>query len=75
MAAVLKTGSGCCGGSNPSKREVIPATMPLFVRLSAVDYSNSIDAWTMEESVRPSENLKELGVDFANEPGGVFVQG
>lgn len=42
-------------------RKVIPESMPLFIRLSAVDYSNSADAWTLEESIRLSEILKELG--------------
>lgn len=55
-------------------RAVIPDTMPLFVRLSAVDYSNSVDAWTIEESIRLSEILKELGVDFITASGGGFVQ-
>lgn len=57
-----------------SIRKVIPETMPLFVRLSTVDYSDSDDAWTLEESLKLSEILKQLGVDFITASGGGFVQ-
>ncbi len=51
-------------------RKVIPAEMPLFVRISAVDYIESEEAWTLEDSIRLSEILKENGVDFITASGG-----
>lgn len=55
-------------------RNVIPEEMPLFLRLSAVDYSNLPDAWTLEESLELSKIIKDLGVDFITASGGGFVQ-
>jgi 2,4-dienoyl-CoA reductase-like NADH-dependent reductase (Old Yellow Enzyme family) len=55
-------------------RNVIPEAMPVLVRLSVVDYSDSKDAWTLEESLQLSEILKKLGVDFITASGGGFVQ-
>ena len=55
-------------------RKVAPETMPVFVRLSAVDYSTSKNAWTLEESLELSQILKQLGVDFITASGGGFVQ-
>lgn len=57
-----------------SIRKVVPESIPVFVRLSAVDYSDSEDAWTLEESLKLSEILKGLGVDFITASGGGFVQ-
>lgn len=54
-------------------RNVIPTEMPLLVRLSAVDYSESSDAWTLEESLQLATLLKERGVDFITASGGGFV--
>lgn len=55
-------------------RKVIPETMPLLVRLSAVDYSEDPGAWTLEESIKLCDILKKLGVDFITASGGGFVQ-
>lgn len=57
-----------------SVRKVIPENVPILVRLSAVDYSDSKDAWILEDSIQLSEVLKELGVDFITASGGGFVQ-
>lgn len=54
-------------------RKVISETMPLLVRISAVDYSELKEAWTIEESVKLSEILKNIGVDFITASGGGFV--
>ena len=43
-------------------RATIPAGMPLFVRLSCVDWVDG--GWTLEDSVRLSIQLKDLGVDL-----------
>ena len=43
-------------------RATIPAGMPLFVRLSCVDWVDG--GWTLEDSIRLSIQLKELGVDL-----------
>ncbi|KAL9643269.1 hypothetical protein ABK040_014725 [Willaertia magna] len=43
-------------------RSVIPEEMPLFTRLSAVDYVE--DGWKIEDTVKLSKALKEVGVDL-----------
>lgn len=43
-------------------RATIPAGMPLFVRLSCVDWVEG--GWTIDDSVRLSMQLKELDVDL-----------
>jgi 2,4-dienoyl-CoA reductase-like NADH-dependent reductase (Old Yellow Enzyme family) len=55
-------------------RKVIPAGMPLMVRLSAVDYSNDADAWTMDDSLKLSAILKDNGIDLITASGGGLVQ-
>ncbi len=42
-------------------RKVIPESMPLWVRLSCVDWEP--DGWNIEDSVRLAARLKPLGVD------------
>lgn len=54
-------------------REVIPETMPLLVRISAVDYLDTQEAWTLEDSVKLSRILVENGVDFITASGGGFA--
>ncbi|MFT3919258.1 NADH:flavin oxidoreductase/NADH oxidase [Cloacibacterium sp.] len=54
-------------------RTVIPSEMPLLLRLSAIDYSNSPDAWLLEDSIRLAPILKAHGVDFVTASGGGFV--
>jgi len=43
-------------------REAIPQEMPLFVRLSAVEYVD--DGWQLEDTVKLAPILKDLGVDL-----------
>ena len=52
-------------------KEVIPAEMPLFVRISATDWR--ADGWKIEDSVRLSTILKEKGVDLIDCSTGGFV--
>ncbi|SFS44700.1 NADH:flavin oxidoreductase/NADH oxidase [Sphingobacterium wenxiniae] len=55
-------------------RNTIPDEMPLLVRLSAVDYSNEPEAWTLADSLKLTEILKDSGVDLITASGGGFVQ-
>ena len=54
-------------------RDVIPEGMPLLVRLSAVDYLESEEAWTIEDSVKLAAILKANGVDMITASAGGFV--
>lgn len=54
-------------------RKVIPETMPLLARISAVDYLEIPEAWTLEDSVKLSKILIENGVDFITASGGGFA--
>jgi 2,4-dienoyl-CoA reductase-like NADH-dependent reductase (Old Yellow Enzyme family) len=55
-------------------RQIIPADMPLFVRISAVDYvDNDPNAWGIPDSIRLVNQLKLLGVDLVTASGGGFV--
>jgi 2,4-dienoyl-CoA reductase-like NADH-dependent reductase (Old Yellow Enzyme family) len=53
-------------------REVIPTAMPLFVRISAVDYVESENAWTIDDSIQFAKILKEKGVDLITASAGGF---
>jgi 2,4-dienoyl-CoA reductase-like NADH-dependent reductase (Old Yellow Enzyme family) len=52
-------------------REVWPARLPLFVRISATDWKEG--GWDLEQSIEVSRRLKSLGVDLidASSGGGV----
>lgn len=54
-------------------RKVIPESMPLLVRLSAVDYLKDDSAWQIEDSVKLSAILKDNGVDMVTASAGGFV--
>ena len=54
-------------------RSVIPEGMPLLVRISAVDYIDTTEGWTLEDSITLSRTLKENGVDFITASGGGFT--
>lgn len=54
-------------------REAIPETMPLLVRISAVDYLETPEAWTLNDSIKLSEILKSKGVDLITASAGGFV--
>jgi 2,4-dienoyl-CoA reductase-like NADH-dependent reductase (Old Yellow Enzyme family) len=49
-------------------RNAIPEVMPLFVRISASDWTEG--GWTIEESVKLSQELKALGVDLIDASSG-----
>ncbi|KAJ3201401.1 hypothetical protein HDU67_001365 [Dinochytrium kinnereticum] len=49
-------------------RAVWPASKPIFVRISAVDYAEG--GWTIDDSVKLSNVLKELGVDAIDASSG-----
>ncbi len=53
-------------------RTVIPADMPLFVRISAVDYVENELAWTLPDSILFSSLLKDNGVDLITASAGGF---
>lgn len=54
-------------------REVWPKEKPLFVRLSAVDYSDDEKAWSIDDSVMLTIKLKAVGVDVVDVSAGGFV--
>lgn len=54
-------------------RKGIPEGMPLMVRISAVDYIETPDGWTLEDSIVLSKILKDNGVDFITASGGGFT--
>ncbi|WP_457600907.1 NADH:flavin oxidoreductase/NADH oxidase [Hydrogenivirga sp.] len=54
-------------------REEMPESMPLFVRISAVDYVEG--GWTLEDSVELARALKEEGVDIIDCSSGRIVAG
>ena len=49
-------------------RNVIPDSMPLFVRISASDWVP--EGWTIEESIALSKKMKESGVDLVDVSSG-----
>ncbi|MCS4300920.1 NADH:flavin oxidoreductase/NADH oxidase [Chryseobacterium sp. BIGb0232] len=54
-------------------RREIPDGMPLLVRISAVDYLEIPDAWTLDDSLVLAKILKENGVDLITASGGGFA--
>jgi 2,4-dienoyl-CoA reductase-like NADH-dependent reductase (Old Yellow Enzyme family) len=54
-------------------RTAIPPSMPLLVRISAVDYLDEEKAWKIEDSIILSAILKEIGVDVITASAGGFV--
>jgi 2,4-dienoyl-CoA reductase-like NADH-dependent reductase (Old Yellow Enzyme family) len=51
-------------------REIIPADMPLFVRISATDWIEGEPAWDLDQSVALARKLKEAGVDVVDSSSG-----
>lgn len=49
-------------------RKAIPDTVPLFVRISATDWAEG--GWTVEDSARIANELKEIGVDLIDVSSG-----
>jgi 2,4-dienoyl-CoA reductase-like NADH-dependent reductase (Old Yellow Enzyme family) len=52
-------------------RRVVPAELPLFVRLSATDWADG--GWDAEQSVVLARHLKDLGVDLIDVSSGGLV--
>jgi len=53
-------------------RKIMPDGMPLFVRISAVDYVEG--GWTLEDSVELARRLKDEGVDVIDCSSGRIVE-
>ncbi|MFC6836585.1 NADH:flavin oxidoreductase/NADH oxidase [Halomarina ordinaria] len=51
-------------------REVWPDDRPVFVRLSATDWLPDRESWTVDDTVRLSADLKEVGADLVDVSGG-----
>ena len=54
-------------------RDVIPDAMPLFVRISATDYTEG--GWDIEQSIALAQLLKDRGVDLIDVSSGGNVAG
>lgn len=54
-------------------REVWPARLPLFVRVSATDWKEG--GWDLEQTVELSKRLKSVGVDLIDVSSGGLVPG
>ncbi len=51
-------------------RGLMPEELPLFVRISATDWSESGRGWDVEQSVELAKRLKDLGVDVIDVSSG-----
>jgi 2,4-dienoyl-CoA reductase-like NADH-dependent reductase (Old Yellow Enzyme family) len=54
-------------------KQHIPENMPLMIRISAVDYIEDANAWTLDDSVKLARLLKQAGVDVITASAGGFV--
>ncbi|RZJ74115.1 MAG: oxidoreductase, partial [Flavobacterium sp.] len=54
-------------------RLAIPEGMPLLVRISTVDYVDTSEGWSLQDSVSLAKVLKEKGVDLITASGGGFT--
>ena len=54
-------------------KQNIPENMPLMIRISAVDYIEDANAWTLDDSVKLATLLKQVGVDVITASAGGFV--
>jgi 2,4-dienoyl-CoA reductase-like NADH-dependent reductase (Old Yellow Enzyme family) len=52
---------------------VWPANLPLFVRISATDWSDDENSWDINESLKLAAELKEKGVDLIDTSSGGIV--
>lgn len=52
-------------------RATIPSTMPLFVRISATDWSEN--GWDLNQSIELAKQLKKLGVDVIDVSSGGMI--
>lgn len=53
------------------RKEVVPATMPLFLRISASDWVEG--GWDIEQSIALARELKQVGVDLIDASSGGIV--
>jgi len=51
-------------------RDVWPDGNPVFVRISATDWIDDRDSWTVDDSVRLADRLHEVGADLIDVSGG-----
>lgn len=51
-------------------RDVWPETKPLFVRISGTDWLPDRESWTIEDSVKLSDQLHEIGADLIDVSSG-----
>lgn len=56
-------------------RDVWPDEKPVFVRISATDWIDDGDSWTVAQSVRLANDLTELGVDLIDVSTGGIAPG
>jgi 2,4-dienoyl-CoA reductase-like NADH-dependent reductase (Old Yellow Enzyme family) len=56
-------------------REVWPDERPVFVRISATDWIDDRDSWTVGDSVRLADRLHEAGADLIDVSGGGIAPG
>lgn len=54
-----------------SMRQIVPAALPVFVRISATDWADG--GWDAEQSVVLAKRLKELGIDLIDVSSGALV--
>ncbi len=52
-------------------RSLMPAELPLFVRISATDWAEG--GWDLDQSIELSKRLKKLGVDLIDVSSGALV--
>ncbi|MBX0295061.1 NADH:flavin oxidoreductase/NADH oxidase [Haloarcula nitratireducens] len=54
-------------------RDVWPDDKPVFVRISATDWLPDRESWTVEDSVRLADDLREVGADLIDVSGGAIA--
>lgn len=54
-------------------RKACPASMPIFVRISATDWADG--GWDLEQSIQFSRWLKEAGIDLVDCSSGALIPG
>lgn len=55
-------------------RSIMPDKFPLFVRISATDWTEGL-GWDLEQSVKLCEELKKIGVDLIDVSSGGIIRG
>ncbi len=70
-AAASTTAPACCARSFAAVRNVWPERLPLWLRISASDWTEG--GWTIEDSVALARQVKPLGVDLIDASSGGIV--